>query len=361
MNFNTSQESTWSYNENLILEDIYGHNDQIRNAMEFSNNASLSSSEDNSMDRIQVEKYTLTDKVRPASEKHIIVTFESVEADVDLQIALKDSYTKKQKKSNKRIKSITSSAASSTRKCNDDIIAKRAVNSAALEKPILTDNSEKFVSFNDAYDIEKSEPLTKICRINNLCDLPQRNCSKDDALITLKHVARGVANASEAHEYCAERKELKLKDPDNHIEMLENKVWKLTQELNELKRVTGKVDNETQETQNSCIKCGKELEMKRMNDKMEKLELDLEEKITRETILTEENNNLQMEVTKLKDSLLEQQNANDSLLCQVKNLDERLKTEMTNSIDIRGQIVVPERNRKGKLGVAIPPQSGGTD
>ncbi|QLL32131.1 hypothetical protein HG536_0C02990 [Torulaspora globosa] len=365
MNSYTNQESTCFYDENLILKDVYGHNDQVRNAIELSNNASLSSNEANPTHKILVEKSAVTDMVRPANEEHIIDSLESAKANVDLQNALKDSYTEKLNrrernyiKTNEIVRSTTTSISptSSARTCKglnfettrvmsfeqDEIAPKRAINSTALEKPILKDHSDKSVTYNHVDEIGKSELLTEIDGIYNICDLPQSIFNKDNAVVG--HLACEGTNAFEAHEYCVERKELKLKDRDSQIERLENEVRKLTQELNELKRVPGKVDNEThvgedsRETENSCIKCDKELEMERKNDKMKRLEIDLEEKIGREIILTEENNNLQMEVKKLKDSLLEQQNANDSLLCQVKSLDERLKTEITNSIDIRSKM-----------------------
>lgn len=269
MNSYTSQQSTSFYDEDLKLQDLFGHNVQVKNVIELSNNASLSASEDKPMHKIQIEK-TVTNTVRPATKENIIATIESAKTDAGFQNEVEDSYTGKLKSS-------------------------------------------------------------------------ESNCNKDDALVTLEHLARGIDNAFASDEYCAEGKELKLKDRDGDIELLENEVRKLSQELNEMKRLTGKVDNEThvgkdsQETENSCVKCEKEFEMGRRNDKMEKLEIELEEKITREMILTEENNNLQAEVKKLKDSLLEQQNANDLLLRQVKNLDERLKAEMYNSIEIRSQ------------------------
>lgn len=361
MNSNTNIDVTYSTGESSTLEHSQGIIEQT---------AELPHNECSSDNK--------TPTKQDAEEDYTIETFDVTKINLDLEDTLKH-YRKKMLKSRARKYIKTSEVKRefttdfskvlekrNSRKISfgttdvrsfelDDVVPKRVLSSTAVKKSVLKDPKDKFVTCNHDYEIVGESELTlAIGRIYNLCDLPLTIFSTDtklggeETVITLKRLARGVANAFKTKEYCMNhvkdktirRKNIILRERNKHIRILKDEVQKLTGKLTELGHAPEEVSSlsdigeDQEDSEDSFLEEDEELDMEEINEALEK---ELEEKVALEEILTSENDNLKVEVKNLKDSLLEQQNANETLLCQVRDLGEQLENESIKSIDYRNK------------------------
>lgn len=102
-----------------------------------------------------------------------------------------------------------------------DILPKKSVGGPIRGKSILKKSTFKSPS-NDYEKIGRRELQNAIARIYNLCDLPFTLFKKDDPLLSLDLLARGVCNAFKSHEICwkkvREEELLELQEKINNLE-----------------------------------------------------------------------------------------------------------------------------------------------
>lgn len=102
-----------------------------------------------------------------------------------------------------------------------DIVPKKSVGGPIRGKSILKRSSFNSPS-TDYEKIGRRELQNAIARIYNLCDLPFTLFRKDDPLLSLELLARGVCNAFKSHEICwkkvGEEELLELKEKINNLE-----------------------------------------------------------------------------------------------------------------------------------------------